>query len=397
MVKATKPTMIVFLIILSVLLAFTFFLRNPDQYIHVTSVSSTSLKSLKEDVDDVDDVDGTSTNNNEEGSNSGNLSPHAYSMNGTSANYTWQGNTSVWIPPEGVPYLYQSDIRRIFRSENTIWIGDSTGRQDYQTMFSLMNGNGKNITDDNDNIIGLYRDAAFLNININKGKRHRGKIPSHCPARIIPEPEETNKMFADLGQVSGTDQNCSVATTEKQPILDGSPWSRFSMENQATGKFDLMYSMCFDKTKPKLKEKKEVLEREYSVMIFSLGIWEVVRPLDCRIPNVTAATVVVEVLENLRALSGPSLFVIWKTHGPHLNHSNTPTLGKGIISAIHTWFLEEQPPYMDLADFRWALRDRSFHPLRITGDLEPHWGLNARLLSIEMISHIVDAKQKRGT
>ena len=52
---------------------------------------------------------------------------------------------------------------------------------------------------------------------------------------------------------------------------------------------------------------------------------------------------------------------------------------------------------MDLADFRWALRDRSFGPLCIRGDLKANWGLNAWLLSIEMISHIVDAKQKRGT
>lgn len=52
------------------------------------------------------------------------------------------------------------------------------------------------------------------------------------------EPEETNKMFIDLGQVSGTDQNCSIVTTEKQPIPDGSPWSTFAMEDQATGTTD---------------------------------------------------------------------------------------------------------------------------------------------------------------
>jgi hypothetical protein len=247
----------------------------------------------------------------------------------TNYNYTWQGNTSVWIPPEGVPYLYPSDIRRIFRSENTLWIGDSTARQDYQTMFSLMNGNGENITDDNRNVLGLDRDAAFLNKNINKGKGANGKIARHCPARIIPEPEETNEMFIDLGQVSGTDQNCSIATTEKQPIPDGSPWSTFAMEDQATGKFDAMNSACLSSTLSSLKEYKELIEREYSVVILSQGIWEVVRSWDCRTPNVTAATLVVEVLENLRALSGPSLFVIWKTHGPHPNHQKNSNPGRG--------------------------------------------------------------------
>jgi hypothetical protein len=156
-VRPQNQTTIVLIIVLIVLSAFTIFLQNLDQYTHVTSgrTISTSLKSVK------DDVDGTAAEN-------------------TNYNYTWQGNTSVWIPPEGVPYLYPSDIRRIFQSENTLWIGDSTARQDYQTMFSLMNGNGKNITDDNRDVLGLDRDAAFLNKNINKGKGAIGKIASHC-------------------------------------------------------------------------------------------------------------------------------------------------------------------------------------------------------------------------
>ena len=138
-------------------------------------------------------------------------------------------------------------------------------------------------------------------------------------------------MFIDLGQMSGTDQNCSIATTETQPIPDGSHWSTFAMEDQATGKFDVMSSACFSSTLSSLKEHKELIEREYSVVILSQGIWEVMRSWDCRIPNVTAAALVVEVLENLRALSGPSLFVIWKTHGHHPNHQKTQTLGEEII------------------------------------------------------------------
>ena len=321
-------------------------------------------------------------------------------MNGTSANYTWQGNTSVWIPPEGAPYLYPSDIRRIFQPENTLWIGDSTGRQDYQTMFSLMHG--QNITDDN--VLGFDRDATFLNKNIN---RRQGSL---CPARIPPknygaggfwtrivkEEPTPRRVFFDLGQVRGTDQNC----WEKQPITtngSSSPWSTFAMENEATGKFDAMITNCFSSTLSRLKEHKELLQREYSVMILSQGIWEVVQKKDCTIPNVTD-TMVVEVLESLRALSGPSLFVVWKTHGrPDFRHPNTPTLDEEIIAAVRNWFVEEQPPYMDLSDFRWVVRDRSYGALRNRGDTPSHWGLNARLLGIEMISHIVDAKQRRQT
>ena len=402
-----NQTMII-LIIVFVLSAFTLFLQNPGQYYF--SASITSVKSLKEDVDGTSTSTSTSTNRNEEGSDSGggDLFPHAYSTNGTSANYTWQGSTSVWIPPEGALYLYPSDIRRIFQPENTLWIGDSTGRQEYQTMFSLMHT--QNITDDN--VLGFDRDATFLDKNKDKCKRACNG-PSHCPARIIPKkynptnggpwiqivPEEPTprRVFWDLGQVRGTDHNCSIFTTEKQPITtngSSSPWSTFAMENEATGKFDAMITNCISSTLFRLKEHKELLEREYSVVILSQGVWE--RKDVCKIPNVTEATMVVEVLESLRALSGPSFFVIWKTHGP--KKGSVKVLGdKGdkVIDPVRNWFMEEQPPYMDLSDFRWAVRDRSYGALRIKGDDGVHWGLNARLLSIEMISRIVDSKQKR--
>jgi len=299
-------------------------------------------------------TDGTSTNtstnnNNEDDIGGGDLFPHAYSMNRTSANYTWQGNTDVWIPPEGTPYLYPSDIRRIFQPENTLWIGDSTGRQEYQTMFSLMHT--QNITDDN--VLGFDRDATFLNKNINKCKG-TCNVPSHCPARIIPKkyniatnntwdrivPGEPTprRVFWDLGQVRGTDHNCSntIFTTEKQSITtngSSSLWSTFAMENEATGKFDAMITNCLSSTLSRLKEHKELIEREYSVVILSQGIWgfdkitkkAVQNPTPTRrnIPNVTAATIVVEVLESLRALSGPSLFVVWKTHGPEAKDPTT--------------------------------------------------------------------------
>ena len=169
------------------------------------------------------------------------------------------------------------------------------------------------------------------------------------------------------------------------------------MENEATGKFDAMITNCFSSTLSRLKEHKELLEREYSVVILAQGTWEIniKSKMKCKIRNVTAATMVVEVLESLRALSGPSLFVIWKTHGPDFQHPNTPILGDEVIAAVRNWFVEEQPSYMDLSDFRWAVRDRSYGALRIEGDGDSHWGLNARLLSIEMISRIVDSKQKQ--
>ena len=50
---------------------------------------------------------------------------------------------------------------------------------------------------------------------------------------------------------------------------------------------------------------------------------------------------------------------------------------------------------MDLADFEWAMQNRSYGENRIEGDTRAHWGLEARLLSIELISDILRRKQER--
>jgi len=55
------------------------------------------------------------------------------------AEYTWENRTSRrWIPPNNLPHLTRRDMLQIFLRENTVWIGDSTARQDYQTLYWLL-------------------------------------------------------------------------------------------------------------------------------------------------------------------------------------------------------------------------------------------------------------------
>ena len=44
---------------------------------------------------------------------------------------------------------------------------------------------------------------------------------------------------------------------------------------------------------------------------------------------------------------------------------------------------------MGLADFNTAMHPRLFGKHRISGDLKPHFGVEARLLSIDMVSQLV--------
>lgn len=125
---------------------------------------------------------------------------YAYSLT-TLGNITWTDNR--WNPPMDLPYLVPETIRNIFRSENTLWLGDSTGRQDYQTMYELFQLDG---TYDNTITLDLPREPLDRLYILNRGKVKRVN-DFRCPVRSDPE-----EIFQDLGQVKGTDQNCSTPT-----------------------------------------------------------------------------------------------------------------------------------------------------------------------------------------
>ena len=317
-------------------------------------------------------------------------SAHVYSLqtnsmvdNNTEHMYTWIGNQ--WVPPPGVPYLFSQQIRSIYRSENTLWMGDSTARQDYQTMYQLIHDGDNNPTRDH------------LSKNINKGKR--GPAEFHCPAR-----RQSKDLFTDLGQVRGTDQNCH-ATNATTVMLNNTDvdqsWSNLNLHNKA-GKFDLWNRLdCYDALMSKLKNHTELFEREYSILVVSGGVWESIRPHVCKRANETNKGIVshaLDLLDFFHAVSGPSLFVIWKTHGPMSDDQRTARMDQidqSLVTAARGWFIEKQPPYMDLVNFYWEIQERAHGRDRIDGDLRPHWGLEARLLSIEMVSDVVRRKQER--
>lgn len=287
------------------------------------------------------------------------------------------------------PYLVPRTIREIFTTENTLWIGDSTARQDYQTLYRLMH-----LDETNDNItsLDLPRDPLNRDYIINRGKR--GPVDQfHCPVREAPD----TPHFADLGQVKGTDQNCYTKTAAMD---ENGFWSNFSLQDQ-TGKFDLSSSACLKGILSTIKEYKKEYEHEYSVLIISSGIWEVIRPWDCKGTNESVSHEAIskrqeDLLDFLLEFSGPSMFVIYKTHGPSKHQNGEQVrIEQGLVNRSRDWFGEKQPKFMDLADFHWAIRNRTYGPDRIDGDLKPHWGLEARLLSIELISNSVRLKQER--
>lgn len=286
-----------------------------------------------------------------------------------SKDYSWVGKR--WVPPPGVPYLSPKDILLLFQAENTIWWGDSTGRQDYQTMYHMLNA------DDIHNIHGLE-----LDLDRNKGNfgNQSGIITFHCPNRV-----PRDLFFADLGQVMGT--NCSNSSS-------------------SIGKFDLAerggdgVPPCFKNILSQVRNKTSLLQREYSVMILSVGIWEVVAPHHCITANTseTPYYFLEELLNALQLISGPSLYIIWKTQGPSERETNDK--GKQSLKLIETaqnWFSTHSPSHMGLSDFGSEMNNgnRIFGQDRMIGDSSEHFGVEARTLSIQMASHLVYRKNEK--
>mmetsp|Transcript_16641 Transcript_16641/g.18337 ORF Transcript_16641/g.18337 Transcript_16641/m.18337 type:complete len:397 (+) Transcript_16641:42-1232(+) len=291
-------------------------------------------------------------------------------------NYTWLGNT--WIPPPNVRRFRASEITELFRSENTLYIGDSTGRQDYQTWYNIMNAMHS------DNIL-----VRELEQNLNKNKQ----IPwhssanfdnKHCPGRSLPPSGRILLDLLDMAQVKGTDADCHLPSTNS---------------SSSFGKFDHGRVRYFHGLITRFEKGfGEAVQRDYSVLILTMGIWEIVDGLSSlHVPNSNATHKMVEVLDRLHRISGPSLFVIWKTNGPSTGeYGDGAVRTHSYITTARQWFEKQQPTYMDILDFGGEVLygGRSLDN-RIKGDTHAHYGLEARTLSLQMATDIVNRKSQR--
>jgi hypothetical protein len=158
---------------------------------------------------------------------------------------------------------------------------------------------------------------------------------------------------------------------------------------------DLINHMsCLRGVSPVLSNITPTLAKGYSVLVLSLGIWEIVRPRDCRSPNSseTPEKFLIEILDHLNRIAGPSLFIVWKTHGSTAHEDSNLVMRRKTLNLIQTaekWFSSTETKHMGLAHFGAAVSRRSYGSNRIVGDLKPHWGYEARLLSIQLIGHLV--------
>lgn len=135
------------------------------------------------------------------------------------------------------------------------------------------------------------------------------------------------------------------------------------------------------------------LLNNYDILVIDLGIWEIVRNRDCRpkTHNESTLTRINNTLNTLLSVASPNLTIFWKTTGSSSEFSNDSGHMQNLNNMndlVREWFhsLRERQ-YIHLIDWEKQIHPRSFGSDRIVGDLKPHWGLEARTLTAQMITH----------
>ena len=228
-----------------------------------------------------------------------------------SSHYTWTGNQ--FIPPDGVPMFHPDDFLSYFENRNTLFVGDSTGRRAYATLYGIMKG------DDLSNIQVNEIDAPNV-IDFNKP----GQRQEQCD---IPKRE----LFNSSGFVCRNLRNATVGPAggmDNESDIRGVTGSNHN--KGITGKFDFIRRDCYKNVLDLFSAGGRVggahneLFSDYDLVVVTSGIWEGIRSYDCKMMVNTTQNTTIRmsgldkydlVLDSMANLSSPDLQVVFRTPG----------------------------------------------------------------------------------
>jgi hypothetical protein len=288
--------------------------------------------------------------NNQNQTNSSILNVNA---NAGNMHYTWIGNQ--WVPPHGVPIYSVIEMRALYERYSTVWMGDSTSRRAYHTLYGMLNA-----SDPSDVSIHDIDDGGVIDLG-------KGAYTQNC-----------------------TNPNYFPWTNDTARGILFQPHHMICRKN-ADSRLDLFLgAQCFsdiDRFARTDLEYGKKTSQDYDILIVAMGIWELVRRQDCRRNNNETDTGkrLEMALKSLSDLSSPKLRIVWRTMGFSDKYAVTKDEIK-IYNKFAKDFIETQP-YMSCVDWGGEIERRSFGNSRIRGGMTVHYGPEARTLLINMLTH----------
>jgi hypothetical protein len=272
---------------------------------------------------------------------------------------SWIGNN--WVPPPGWRFYSASELRNFYRDTSILWIGDSTARRAATTMYGILNGPSNHVSVDAINHPSI--------IDVNKRSKteelcERWTNHTHHPSlcRVMPGGSSRGGSFIFKGE----------------PCLVG---LELFVRDELSGNSNIT--------------------ADVDIIIISLGIWEAIRPWDCKEKNEKPRSMLQiqnDTISLLEKLQSPRQTIIWRTSGFMKSGRKDENFvidmnGKAMdkIEEITSGQVSRRPnsstSNLTYVDWGGALRPRSFGGERIEGDIKPHYGLEARYVLVQMITN----------
>lgn len=275
-------------------------------------------------------------------------------------NSSWIGNQ--WIPPPGYKLYSGSEIQDFFSKQSVLFMGDSTARRTFGTFYGILNAT----TNPKDIQVKAINHPSVIDINkkVRTERCRRNKKIGLCRRN----PQNVNRTVDLLWE--------PVCLSGMAPLI----------ENESSAFW----------TEMKL----------YNVVVISTGPWEMT--LRCgtdgweqHMDNLLHALYRQEALH-------PNVTFVWRTWGYQnvKNPSRVPNLWKR-VSVYNKYVMERldrhdrdlrkrtfQSSRVTYVDWASVMEPRMSPATRIHGDIDPHYGLEARLAFLQMlVNHLAVRKQ----
>eukprot|EP00551_Chaetoceros_affinis_P017271 CAMPEP_0203694414 /NCGR_PEP_ID=MMETSP0091-20130426/6143_1 /ASSEMBLY_ACC=CAM_ASM_001089 /TAXON_ID=426623 /ORGANISM="Chaetoceros affinis, Strain CCMP159" /LENGTH=506 /DNA_ID=CAMNT_0050565751 /DNA_START=174 /DNA_END=1694 /DNA_ORIENTATION=+ len=361
--------------------------------------------------------------------------------------YSWIGDH--WIPPKGRLVYSASDFLTYFQKRNVLFIGDSTARRSYATLYGLMTADDledievegidhPSILDFNKNNESVqetceFSDRLFSNTIFASDSEEDKKVleslamtfvcrnlpsPSSVAAATVPQRYRGPSLLNTITK----DQNLpSVAATTKPPKFDflrvnclGHLLHLFTPSPQNNNTFS-DYHYQFNSFNTSIETLPTILPylEDYDLVIVAAGVWNAggmnkycgtmtIRGNDendnSENDNNNPIDHLKAALHALKDASSPNLQIAFRTVGFVDNKKEFDNLWDMLVETKN--FFDElnrndflspsksnSAANMTLVDWGSNIVKKSFGQNRIVGDIKAHYGLGARLLFAQQLLH----------